>query len=219
MANNDDLLPIERLALEGKTFDRSTNDKQPTMTRAEAAALGLTTYYDGTVCARGHVGASRFTQNGACCACHAMSAAERVADGDMRGIRRELSTRRQALIAGELTYFTGKPCKNGHIAPRYVSTGGCLECLRERQGVSEAPKPFDLYEPLTKRRYRIARPDDVDRPLLEARWRSGSLLQLRIDGGGNVFERIVRRDVPDAWRPVSYHPAVIDELRRLLDSS
>ncbi len=26
-------------------------------------------------------------------------------------------------------FFTGKPCKRGHIAERYVSTGNCCECL------------------------------------------------------------------------------------------
>lgn len=29
-------------------------------------------------------------------------------------------------------YFTGKPCKNGHIAPRMYSNRGCVECLKER---------------------------------------------------------------------------------------
>ena len=26
-------------------------------------------------------------------------------------------------------YFTGRPCKRGHIAERYVSTGACVACL------------------------------------------------------------------------------------------
>ena len=30
------------------------------------------------------------------------------------------------------TYKTGKPCKNGHIAERYVSTGACVECVIPR---------------------------------------------------------------------------------------
>ena len=25
-------------------------------------------------------------------------------------------------------FFTGRPCKYGHLAPRFVSTGGCTEC-------------------------------------------------------------------------------------------
>lgn len=29
-------------------------------------------------------------------------------------------------------YFTGKPCRHGHIALRYRSNHGCAECLKER---------------------------------------------------------------------------------------
>lgn len=38
--------------------------------------------------------------------------------------------RADAAAAGLLQYNTGLPCKYGHLAPRYVSTGGCLQCLR-----------------------------------------------------------------------------------------
>ena len=34
---------------------------------------------------------------------------------------------------GLLRYYTGKPCKRGHIAQRLVSIGHCYECLREVQ--------------------------------------------------------------------------------------
>ena len=29
-------------------------------------------------------------------------------------------------------YSTGRPCKRGHLAPRFRSTGNCTECNRER---------------------------------------------------------------------------------------
>lgn len=38
------------------------------------------------------------------------------------------SPRRQAIEAGEKFYFTGRPCRHGHIAARYVSCGACLPC-------------------------------------------------------------------------------------------
>lgn len=34
------------------------------------------------------------------------------------------------------TYFTGIPCKRGHIAPRFVSTRNCTECNKERGRVA-----------------------------------------------------------------------------------
>lgn len=35
----------------------------------------------------------------------------------------------QARIDGKTRYFTGKPCKHGHVAERYTSTRACVECI------------------------------------------------------------------------------------------
>ena len=40
------------------------------------------------------------------------------------------STREEAIAQGAEFYFTGKPCKNGHIVPRHTS-GNCPECLKD----------------------------------------------------------------------------------------
>ena len=39
------------------------------------------------------------------------------------------ATRAEAKVAGATHYFTGQPCKHGHIAPRKTK-GACVECLR-----------------------------------------------------------------------------------------
>lgn len=44
----------------------------------------------------------------------------------------EITTLRAAEDAGLKHYFTGKPCKYGHIGPRYVSTWRCVKCTVER---------------------------------------------------------------------------------------
>lgn len=36
--------------------------------------------------------------------------------------------KKEAKEAGHTHYFTGKPCKYGHISPRYVSSGQCVFC-------------------------------------------------------------------------------------------
>jgi 5-methylcytosine-specific restriction endonuclease McrA len=36
----------------------------------------------------------------------------------------------EALAAGSTRYFTGKPCKHGHVAERLVSNRSCCECLK-----------------------------------------------------------------------------------------
>src|SRR5947209_2400392 len=42
-------------------------------------------------------------------------------------------------------YFTGQPCRHGHIAPRYTSTTNCLRCqvehARRRGGWTARPTP------------------------------------------------------------------------------
>jgi hypothetical protein len=39
--------------------------------------------------------------------------------------------RDRARAAGKATYNTGKPCRQGHMADRYVSTGHCVMCQRK----------------------------------------------------------------------------------------
>lgn len=41
-------------------------------------------------------------------------------------------TRQQAINDNLPRYFTGKPCRNGHVAERYRVGGTCVECDRER---------------------------------------------------------------------------------------
>lgn len=40
----------------------------------------------------------------------------------------ETMTRREALNARKQKYFTGTPCKRGHLTYRYVTTGACGGC-------------------------------------------------------------------------------------------
>jgi hypothetical protein len=37
--------------------------------------------------------------------------------------------RDEAIASGASYYFTGQPCRKGHIAPRYTRSGACNECL------------------------------------------------------------------------------------------
>lgn len=36
-----------------------------------------------------------------------------------------------AAEAGSIYYFTGKPCKNGHVAKRRTKGGACIICAKE----------------------------------------------------------------------------------------
>lgn len=63
------------------------------------------------------------------------------------------TTRAEALSLGLPYYFTGQPCKHGHIAKRRVKNGDCVECAREAM-----------------RKYREAHPEKVREG--DRRWRA-----------------------------------------------
>lgn len=42
-------------------------------------------------------------------------------------------TRAEAKAAGAPQYYTGKPCKQGHDAPKFTCSGSCTECLAGRR--------------------------------------------------------------------------------------
>lgn len=39
-------------------------------------------------------------------------------------------TKKEALQTGQIYYFTGIPCRHGHLSPRYSKNDQCVECRR-----------------------------------------------------------------------------------------
>lgn len=52
----------------------------------------------------------------------------------------EKISRQDAIKAGESYYFTGVPCKRGHVTKRHVTSGGCVDCMREFSRLPESLK-------------------------------------------------------------------------------
>jgi len=48
------------------------------------------------------------------------------------GVDMLIMKKREAKALGLKTYFTGKPCKNGHYCKRYTIDAGCVECNKTR---------------------------------------------------------------------------------------
>lgn len=44
----------------------------------------------------------------------------------------KIITRADAIAHGLAKYFTGKPCKRGHISARWTNTSNCADCTIER---------------------------------------------------------------------------------------
>ena len=57
----------------------------------------------------------------------------------------QIITRKEAKAAGLQRYFTGKPCKRGHVSERLTAGGTCQECLDRRYwGDRERPQKHSV---------------------------------------------------------------------------
>ena len=45
---------------------------------------------------------------------------------------KEIISLAEARAIGYKRYFTGKPCKRGHVSERYTNSKHCIQCLKER---------------------------------------------------------------------------------------
>lgn len=76
--------------------------------------------------------------------------------------------RKDAKEKGIKTYFTGQPCKNGHVAYRYTQSGTCSECINgdhKRVADPEAAARRAARAELVQARFRLF---DVDRDTFAA---------------------------------------------------
>ena len=116
------------------------------------------------------------------------------------------STRSEARAAGSKLYYTGKPCKHGHVAPREVK-GTCIECRkvewaaandrRKGQPKSEAAKEagrryYKNNKELVKARA-LARPPEVIREYRQ-KWQKNNTEKRNL--GNAVYKRRHRCATP-----------------------
>lgn len=71
----------------------------------------------------------------------------------------DIITRKDALAQGLTHYFTGKPCKRGHLAVRYASTKSCIECTAAHNAAFYAANPSKSTE--YSKRWQAKNPDKV----------------------------------------------------------
>lgn len=69
----------------------------------------------------------------------------------------EVIKRKDAMLAGLTKYFTGKPCKHGHIEQRSVLDGTCAECARLKTARHYKQDPIKMLE--THKRWRTRNAD------------------------------------------------------------
>lgn len=89
--------------------------------------------------------------------------------------------RSHAAALGLKRYDSDKPCRRGHTSERYVSTGGCIECLNKPYGLTvrvsydlhhEDRKQVDAYVlALQLQRGEVESPEQIQRTRDEVRYR------------------------------------------------
>ena len=116
------------------------------ITRKEAIDAGLTRYFIGRECKNGHV-YERYVSTNQCVLCmreyHVnqtrqgkpptrLNSSESTALFVPENLRSQVVTKKQAIKQGLKRYFTGLPCKDGHLSERKISSGDCIACVREK---------------------------------------------------------------------------------------
>jgi hypothetical protein len=102
-------------------------------------------------------------------------------------------------------YYTGRPCKSGHVAPRYVRSGSCSECHRVATAKHRADGRHRVAFAVWYRRKRAANPEYF---LHQAAKRRAKLYGIPFD----ITPDDVRRVWPSDNRcPITLQP--FDEIR------
>ena len=117
-------------------------------TRPEARKAKHRRYFPRDPCPAGHVAPHYVSGYPACMVCRA--AVEKLLPADLP------TTATEALAYGLETYFTGGPCKHGHVSPRDAHSRECLKCAGER-----FREPGRLRRMTTDARVHI-HPDDIE---------------------------------------------------------
>ena len=123
--------------------------------RKDALGCGAKFYYTGKPCKHGHL-SNRRASTGNCLECDpAHNRNNRANDRKWKLCNREkvLASEqkrrecRKVEHGGNKRYFTGIPCKNGHIADRFVSDRSCMACKldRSKQWRSEHKEKVNEY--------------------------------------------------------------------------
>jgi hypothetical protein len=88
----------------------------------------------------------------------------------------DIISRKDALAQGLKHYFTGKPCKHGHTAPRFVSTRNCSACqlMHERTYYAEKPEYNEKRKAKALKEYEAIKADPAKKAAYDERSRRNS---------------------------------------------
>lgn len=92
----------------------------------------------------------------------------------------DILTRKYAKEYDLPKYFTGKPCKKGHVAPRYTVSGGCQACINGYESVLDTPEI-------------IERSPALEAALATQNHRRESMISAKLASEKEAQERLIRK--------------------------
>ncbi len=105
------------------------------ISKQEAKLRGLKTYFTGIPCLKGHIYPRR-VQGSVCIKCDRDKfQKKKLGLKSQRNINALI--KKKAKEKNLKRYFTGIPCKNGHIAERFVSTRLCVICAKDKVNLNK----------------------------------------------------------------------------------
>ena len=129
----------------------------------------------------------------------------------------ETISRQDARARGQKTYFTGEPCKNGHVAYRYVQSGTCSQCLRASNSQTvdvNAGARREASAQLVQVKIRLHR---VDLELFKAAAYAMALARFPVLQVGDVYPGYLPMDLAGGTGLYKFncHAADVDQLRAI----
>jgi hypothetical protein len=120
-------------------------------------------------------------------------------------IPHNLGVRNDAKLKGYLRYFTGIPCKKGHIAERSVANGNCLVCSKEnmakmRRSQSKEKKLIELEKnKIRAAKWRMKNPNHENTKIAKKAYKIRNISKVRADC---VKRRTIKANRTPKWLTV-----------------
>jgi hypothetical protein len=92
-----------------------------------------------------------------------------------------VGARNLAKLSGESKYFTGKPCKFGHVSERNVSNGICLECAKIKSATFRKKETNEAKERrleigrIRAKIWRLNNPNHENTKIVKKRWKKENI--------------------------------------------
>jgi hypothetical protein len=110
------------------------------ISRKDAKAQGFTYYFTGKQCPGGHV-TRRYVSTYGCFECARLNTEKWNSTGRFSQSKEVVpSARSIARVRGFIRYYTGQPCKHGHVCERYVAKAVCVECDGARRKTDDGAR-------------------------------------------------------------------------------